>query len=422
MKQLLLLLCCVPFFGTAQLLDDYFPPTDSDEWQTMTPAELGWCEENIDTLINYLEDRNTKAFIVLYKGRIVIEQYFDSFTQDSLWVWNSAGKTVTAFSVGMAQQQGLLSLADPASDYLGEGWTSLTPEQESAIKVRHQLEMTSGLNDFVLDPYCTDPECLEFQDEPGERWAYHNAPYTLLTDVIENASGTGINLFVYDAFGEAIGFNGLYIPFGFNRIFVSKAREMARFGLFMQHNGSWDGNQIMTDQTFFEQMITPSQEINESYGYLWWLNGQPSYMLPGLQLEIPFELVPDAPDDLVAGIGKDAQLLHVVNSEDIVLVRMGNAPDDSLVPIDINNDIWQLMNDILCGANSIEESAEEALVFGPNPATDEIRFTHAANWSIWNISGQKVLQGSGSRADLQDLSPGSYVVRWNGQTGRLIVQ
>ena len=59
---------------------------------------------------------------------------------------------------------------------------------------------------------------------------------------------------------------------------------MARFGLLILNNGNWDGNQIMTDTNYFNQMLNSSQSLNESYGYLWWLNGKTSYMLPGLSL------------------------------------------------------------------------------------------------------------------------------------------
>ena len=49
---------------------------------------------------------------------------------------------------------------------------------------------------------------------------------------------------------------------------------MARFGLLILNKGNWDGNQIMTDTNYFNQMLNSSQSLNESYGYLWWLNGK----------------------------------------------------------------------------------------------------------------------------------------------------
>jgi len=57
-------------------------------------------------LRTYLDGNNTKAFLVLQDGRLVYEEYFEAFTRDSIWYWASAGKSLTAFLTGMAQQEG----------------------------------------------------------------------------------------------------------------------------------------------------------------------------------------------------------------------------------------------------------------------------------------------------------------------------
>ncbi len=275
----------LPVMLTAQTL--YFPPVVGDTWETLSPDELGWCEEQIDSLYQMLSDNNTKAFIVLKDGKIVLEKYFDTFTKDSVWYWASAGKTLTAMLVGIAQEEGFLDLADPANQYLGEGWTSCSLSEESAITIRHQLTMTSGLNDGVADPYCTLPSCIECLADPGSRWAYHNAPYTLLDGVIEGATGIPLNQFFASQIGAATGISGLFIPVGYNNVLFSKPRSMARYGLLMLNKGNWNGTPILEDTSYFRDMTTPSQALNESYGYLTWLNGQSTYMVPGIQFRFP---------------------------------------------------------------------------------------------------------------------------------------
>src|SRR5690606_40158064 len=125
----------------------YFPPLAGDDWDTVSPASLGWCESEIPALYEALEDAGTKAFIVLQDGRIVLEHYVGTFTADSLWYWASAGKTLTAMLVGMAQERGFLSIDDPVTDYLGAGWTSCPPGEEALRTIRHQLTMTTGFDD-----------------------------------------------------------------------------------------------------------------------------------------------------------------------------------------------------------------------------------------------------------------------------------
>jgi len=121
MKSIIILLFVYVFMlsGTnAQNL--YFPPVNNNAyWDTVSPASLGWCTNKIDTLYNYLQQENSRAFIVLKDGKIVLEKYFGSFTKDSLWYWASAGKTLTSFLIGKAQEDGLLSINDTTSKYLG---------------------------------------------------------------------------------------------------------------------------------------------------------------------------------------------------------------------------------------------------------------------------------------------------------------
>ena len=82
----------------------YFPPNNEDTWATTSLQEIGWCQQKVDTLLDYLENQNTEAFIILKDGKIVIEEYFGTFGKDSLWDWASAGKTLTACLTGIAQE------------------------------------------------------------------------------------------------------------------------------------------------------------------------------------------------------------------------------------------------------------------------------------------------------------------------------
>ena len=60
----------------------YFPPVAGTEWQTTSPVSLGWNEAALNDLYTYLQQKNTKAFIILKNGKIVTERYFGSFTAD----------------------------------------------------------------------------------------------------------------------------------------------------------------------------------------------------------------------------------------------------------------------------------------------------------------------------------------------------
>ena len=333
----------------------YFPPISSSNWDSISPSSLDYCPANIDSLYDYLDANNTKAFILLKDGKIVLENYFNEHTDTSNWYWASAGKTIIALLTGIAQKDSLLDIDTSTSSYLSEAWTNTTPEQESIISLRHQLTMTSGLDDGVEDPYCTVDTCLVYLAEAGTRWAYHNGPYTLLRSVIENASGLGINNYAFQKLTSPIGMNGVFIYEDYNSIFFSTARSMARFGLLMLNEGQWNQNEILGDDEYYNAMINTSQEHNESYGYLWWLNGKNSYMIPQTQYVFDGQLSPNAPSDMFAAMGKNGQFINVVPSENRVWIRMGNAPEETLVPFNFNDEIWAYINQLDCEASKLNE-------------------------------------------------------------------
>lgn len=363
--RLLVFTFLIAFFHSRVQAQTYFPPLTGTTWETIDPSELGWCQDSIQKLYDWLESTDSKAFIVLKDGKIVLEKYFGTFTMDSIHVWNSAGKTLTAYAVGIAQHENQLSFDDPTALYLGSGWTSLTPTQENAITIKNQLTMTSGLDDGVSFD-CTDPSCLTYLTDPGLRWAYHNAPYTLLDSVIESATGQNLNTYVYQKIGVKIGMNGIYVPSGYNNVFVSKPRSFARFGLLLSQDGYWGTTPVLDDLTYLNEMRNSSQTINPSYGYLTWLNGKSSYMVPGVQFSFPGYILPNAPADLYAALGKDAQILNIIPSQQLVVLRMGGGMGSSLVGSQYNDTIWQYINNFSC-TSSINEKVEIDFQIYPNP-------------------------------------------------------
>ncbi|MEM9932757.1 MAG: serine hydrolase [Bacteroidota bacterium] len=419
---LVLLLFCSVCFLSAQ--PSYFPPTNSEAWELTDPEEVGWCQENIDSLYTYLENQNTKAFLILKDGKIVLEKYFGTFEQDSVWYWASAGKSLKAFLIGLAQEQGLLSITDKTSAYLGEGWTQTSPEQEAQITIQNQLSMNTGLDDGVSDPFCTEPACLQYKTDAGDRWAYHNGPYTLLSNVLESATGLTENQYTFRQLNGKTGMVGMWIPSGYNRIFFSTARNMARFGLLVQNQGVWDGDTLLSDQEYFRDMISPSQELNPAYGYLWWLNGQRTYKLPGLQFDFGGEISPNAPSDMYAAMGKNGQILNIIPSENLIVVRMGNNPNNSLVPTTFQNEMWERINELSCSnATNNDPALQNTISLYPNPAEHTVNVTvpfptlpfhiqlrDAVGRTMWTASNQVNI-------DLQPFPAGIYYLTLS-QAGR----
>jgi CubicO group peptidase (beta-lactamase class C family) len=321
----------------------YFPSNDG--WETKSIASLEWNESAVQPLKDYLIDKNTKSFMILVNGRIVMEEYFDGHTNSTSWQWNSAGKTLVATTTGIAQQEGLLNINTKASQYLGADWTSAELEKENLITVRNLLTMTSGLNDeneFVIRANLT------YLADAGTRWSYHNV-FQKLMDVVAEASDQDFETYFNAKLKDKIGMDGFWNNGAIFKIYHSNTRSMARFGLLALNNGKWKEEQII-NKAFFNESITTSQSINPSYGYLWWLNGKTSYMIPGGQTVYTGPLVASAPADMYAAMGAADQRIYVIPSKKMVIIRMGNASDPDNPDFAVSgfdNELWQKINAVI---------------------------------------------------------------------------
>ncbi len=316
----------------------YYPPLTGDVWDTKTAASLGWNEAKLQEAFDYAGTKNSFGLIILHKGKIVKEQYWNGWNKDSRYYIASAGKSVVALLAGIAQKEGIIGISNKTSQYLGTGWTSLPLVKENLITVKHQLSMTTGLDDGVPDQDCTTPSCLIYKADAGTRWSYHNAPYHLLQTVLANASGKPFNQYSREKLFDKI---GMPSAFWLNYIMYCTTREASRFGLLVLSKGKWNGTAVLNDETYFNTMTNSSQTYNLSYGYLWWLNGKASSMVPGSQLVFPTSLAPNAPADMYMALGKDDKKIYVVPSLDMVVVRLGDdAGGAALGPSSFDNELW----------------------------------------------------------------------------------
>jgi len=326
----------------------YFPPIDSDVWETSSLSELNWSESALQPLLDFLEDKNSKAFIILKDGKIAVEWYSSNFSATENHTWNSAAKTLTAYTIGIVQEEGFLNINDPSKDYLGDNWSSMTNIQEENVTVLNHLTMTTGLDYTVPNNSCTEPTNLLYKNEPDIYWCYHNAAYRLNLEIVAGATSRTFSSYFNEKIKDKIGMQGAWVPFGCFNLYLSTARSMARFGLLNLNNGVWDNTIILNDTAYLNAMTNTSQNLNRSYGYLWWLNGKDGFRLPVTEEDFTGKLIPNAPDDLYAGLGKDDQKMYVVPSKNLVVIRMGeNAGEPTFGPSSFDNELWQKINALI---------------------------------------------------------------------------
>ncbi len=300
----------------------YFPPLDGASWDTVSAARLGYDTTALRTALDWAGTQQSTAVVVLWRGRIVAERYWRGWTVSKDSIIASASKSVLSAVAGEIVRQGRLSLDSSVTHYLGAGW-SRSPVSESRITVRQLMGMMSGLDDS-----------LKFVALPGNRFYYNNPAYYQLFGVVAAATGQTITSLTKSVLFDRIGMSSanwkLNVDTGELGLILScSARDMARFGLLALNRGRWNGTAILADSAWFASSWRSVPPDNAGYGMLWWLNGSASYRTPGPYLlpTVNGSLIPSAPKDLVAALGKGDKKIYVIPSLELVVVRHGEEAD-----------------------------------------------------------------------------------------------
>lgn len=322
---------------TAAPGDDTGPAADwvypGTAWETADPAEHGLSQEGLDELATYLEGTNSNCMMVVKDGVVVDERYWNGTDVDSNQEIFSASKSVSSTLVGIAQDEGLLDIEQPASDFITE-WVGTDSEP---VTIRNLLSNDSGrYYDFKTDyqDMVNSPNRTEFaigldqQYPPGEHWEYNNSAIQTLQRVLADATGESVNAFAAERLFGPLGMTAEYStdPSGTEPTFMgvqAGCDDMARFGYLFLRDGWWDGEQVVSSD-WVEEATAPSQELNPAYGFLWWLNAQEGALIPGTNGTVPGAFWPDAPADAYAALGLGDQIVLVLPDQDMVVVRAGS--------------------------------------------------------------------------------------------------
>ena len=168
--------------------------------------------QNLDSQIDklYQVNDNEPGFsIAVFKGdEIILEKQYGianldynvPISNETVFDIGSIGKQFTAAAILLLEEQGKLSVKDPAYKYI----ENLPRYKKGNPTIENLLNQTSGIKEIdpywdILDLFFTDyksqPEMVhiitnikELKFKPGEYFHYTNANYILLADIIKNVS------------------------------------------------------------------------------------------------------------------------------------------------------------------------------------------------------------------------------------------
>jgi len=333
------------------------PPAPAFEFGEITPAAAGMSAEKVEAVRAALAAKGTSALVIVRHDRIVCEWYDGTVqTLDKPHGTASLAKSlIGGMSLAVAMNEGVIKPDDRVATLVPE-WAA--DPRKSKITVAQLASHTSGLEDAEenrtahekltgwkgefwrrepADPFTVSRDRVPVIYEPGERASYSNPGMAMLayavTAAIQHGDQKDLKALLRERVLRPIGVTDKQWGIGYGKpspvngmsLYANwggasfTARATARVGRLMLRQGDWDGKQLL-DAKVVRQILdyrTPAIEKE------WSGPASPRTVL-GWYTNVD-KVWPSAPRDAFAGAGAGHQVLLVVPSLDLIVVRNGTA-------------------------------------------------------------------------------------------------
>jgi CubicO group peptidase (beta-lactamase class C family) len=334
------------------MYDELAPLNGAAHWQPLTVKQVSHDRDGqlalalADTRA-YAAANASTAFMVWHNGQLIEQSYWRGASQSSQIISKSLAKPLAVIAVGRAMALGYISSLDqPAAHWL-KSWRG-TPKAD--ITLRQILGMRSGLlpqagaadpahvlNRAYLHPY---HDRVLLQDyplvaPPGSRYEYSNANGDLVALIIERATGQSYQKFLGQEVLAKIGAHGGQIwldrPGGVPHsgcCALLPAETYLRLGILLAQGGVWQGRRLLSRQFLADMTKGSPQNPHAGLGvYL----GKPyaerrGAANPDQKAGATFHSEPYAANDLFLFDGNANQVVYIIPSARLVILRCGDRP------------------------------------------------------------------------------------------------
>jgi CubicO group peptidase (beta-lactamase class C family) len=281
------------------------------QWQPVAPAEVGFApdiEARLDRLIADKRAWNLHGVVVVRRGRLVLERYFEdedsargdnlgrvAFSADTLHDMRSVSKGIVGLLYGIALEHGKVPSPEAPLFSAFPEYADLATAGQEKLTIHHVLTMTLGTDwDESSLPYSNPANSEIAMDlapdryryvlerpvvrEPGKRWTYCGGATALLGRIIVKCTGKPLHDFAREALFDPLGLGPTEWlsddkgqPYAASGLRMTP-RDLARVGVMMAGGGTAGGMHVVPAQ-WLERCTTAMVSVDElrRYGYQWYV-------------------------------------------------------------------------------------------------------------------------------------------------------
>lgn len=266
---------------------------DNDTSHPITPESRGVSSKAILDFIEAVEDErpdDMHSIIILRHGKKITEGYWAPYNAESNHMLFSLSKSFTSTAIGIAQDEGLLSIYDPVISFFPESLPdSISPSLKS-MRIKDLLRMSTGHDQDAtgrlrgagtnwVEAFLS----MGVEHKPGTHFVYNSAATYMLSAIIQKVTGETLLEYLMPRLFEPLGIpnprwdvdpDGINVGgWGLN----IRTKDIASLGQLYLQKGLWNGERLISEAWVEEATSlqtsngsNPNSDWDQGYGYQFW--------------------------------------------------------------------------------------------------------------------------------------------------------
>jgi len=348
-----------------------------------TPEEAGISSGSILQFVEALENAQPDAIhsIMLRRhGAIVAEAWWAPYNPESPHLLWSLSKSFTSTAIGMAQDEGLLSVNDLVISFFPEDLPEEPSAHLKAMRIRDLLRMNTGqavepgFRNMDTDNWAKAFLAHKVDFKPGTHFLYNSMATYMCSAIIQKVTGKSTLDYLTPRLFEPLGIENPTwetCPMGINvggwGLSV-RTEDISKLGQLYLQKGKWEGKQLLSEEwveeaTSFQTSngSNPDSDWDQGYGYQFWRCRYNAYRGDGAfgQYCIVFP-GQDAVLAITSGSDDLQGILNVVWEQLLPAMQEGSLPPDEEGLKLLNQKLQGLSISAVAGDKSSPQAAERS--------------------------------------------------------------
>ncbi len=268
-----------------------------------TPEAQGLSAAALDSFVGALDagQPEIQTVMLVRHGHVVLEDAWTPYRPDDRHLLFSVSKSFTSTAIGLAIDEGLLTIDDPViSFFTADDLPETISDNLAAMTVRHLLTMTTGHSKDTVEALSRERRMvkiflgLDVEHEPGTVFVYNSGATYMLSAILQRLAGENLLDYLRPRLFEPLGAGEAIWQVSKEGITVGgwglslNTESLACFGQLLLQHGEWGGKQLVPAEWYAaatSKQVPNDNEENpdwkQGYGFQFWRGRHDTFRADG---------------------------------------------------------------------------------------------------------------------------------------------